>query len=137
MQYLYHGSTTQHIKKLEPRKRYTPAGKIEYSAIYATPVPGFAAAHAFPWSSDEGISLDVSEKDGVELFVPKKLQERLQVPISIYKISAEGFEHTKEEESGYTWHITTPVEVIEEIQYSSVEMALRELGTRVEYRESN
>ena len=59
MEYLYHGSTTQNIKRLEPRIRYTPAGKIDYSAIYASPLAAYAAAHSFPWSSNEGVDLDV------------------------------------------------------------------------------
>ncbi|MEK7184720.1 MAG: hypothetical protein AAB683_01110 [Patescibacteria group bacterium] len=134
MKYLYHGSITQNLKKLEPRKRYTPAGKIDYSAIYATPLPAYAAAHSFPWSTDEGVGLDVSE-NGVDLFIPNKFKSRLQVPISIYKISAESFLRTKEEETGYTWHATIPIDVIEEKKYSSVEVALRELGARLEYIE--
>ena len=101
MKYLYHGSTTQNIKTLEPRKQYTPQGKIDYSAIYATPLPAYAAAHSFPWSTDEGVKLDVDE-NGVDMSIPKSLKERLQVPISIYKISPDGFEHTQEEITGYT-----------------------------------
>ena len=132
MQYLYHGSTTQNIKVLEPRKRYTPAGKIDYSAIYATPLPAFAVAHSFPWSTDEGVGLDVDEH-GIDLSIPATLKERLQVPISIYKVSPEGFEHTKEDVTGYTWHTTHPVEVLEEAQYPSVEIALKELGAKFRY----
>lgn len=132
MKFLYHGSTTQNIKILEPRKRYTPQGKINYSAIYATSLVGFAAAHSFPWSTREGVGLDVYE-DLIELSIPKNLKERLQVPISIYKLSAKGFEHTKEETSGYTWHTINPVKVLEEIKYLSVEIALKELGVKFEY----
>lgn len=131
MDYLYHGSTTQNLKTLEPRKRYTPQGKIDYSAIYATPLPGYAATHSFPWSSDEGVDLEVIENK-ISFSIPKILAERLQVPISIYKISNENFEHTQEEVTGYTWHTTQPVEIIEEKQYESVEIALKELG--VDYR---
>jgi hypothetical protein len=135
MQYLYHGSTTQNLKRLEPRKRYSPAGKIDYSAIYATPLPAYAAAHSFPWSSDEGVGLDVTEK-GVELSVPKKMKDRLQVPISIYKLASDGFRYTKEEETGYTWHTIVPVDIIEEKKYPTVETALHELGARLDYAES-
>lgn len=130
--FLYHGSTTQNLKILEPRKRYTPAGKIEYAAIYATPLIPFAIAHSFPWSSDDGIGLDVI-KDNISISVPKNLKDRLQVPISIYKISNEGFELTKEEETGYTWHSINPTKVIEEIKFSSVEEALKQLGSKLEY----
>lgn len=132
MPHLYHGSTTQHIKVLEPRQRYTPQGKIEYAAIYATPLTAYAASHSFPWSTDEGVKLDVV--DGiVEMSIPTSLRERLKEPISIYKIPDTDFIHTTEETTGYTWHTTKPVEVLEETQYESVEKALEELGAKVTY----
>jgi hypothetical protein len=132
MKYLYHGSTTQGLKILEPGKRYTPQGKIDYEAIYATTIPAFAAVHSFPWSTDEGVGLDVNDMK-VDISVPFGIRGRLQVPISIYTISSENFEHTREEVSGYTWHSTSTTEVIEETKYESVEIALRELGARLEY----
>ncbi len=132
MQHLYHGSTTQGLQTLEPRKRYTPGGVIEYSAIYATPIAAYAAAHSFPWSTDEGVGLDITEK-GVDISIPEKLRERLQVPVSLYKISSENFKHTKEEDTGYTWHAIVPVTVLEEIKYPSAETALKELGATLEY----
>jgi hypothetical protein len=132
MKYLYHGSTTQNLKTLKPRKRYTPQGRIDYAAIYATPLPGFAATHSFPWSSDEGVGLDVGDKK-IFFSIPEKLRERLQVPISIYKISDENFQHTKEELTGYTWHTTQTIQVLDEKQYESVEAALRELGVDFKY----
>ncbi len=132
MDYMYHGSTTQNIKVLEPRKRYTPAGKIEYAAIYATPLQAFAVAHGFPWSSEEGIGLDVAS-DIVSISIPSKLRGRLQVPLSIYKVSKDSFEHTKEEESGYTWHSAKSVPVVEEIKFSTVEEAMKVVGMTVEF----
>lgn len=133
MDYLYHGSTTQNIKILEPRHRYSPAGEIEYEAIYATPLKAYAVAHSFPWSSDEGVDLDVV--NGEVLFtVPEDFRERLQIPISIYTISAENFEHTKEEETGYTWHTTKPIPVIEEEKIQTVEDALRKYGVKLMYK---
>jgi len=95
-------------------------------------LPAYAAAHSFPWSTDEGVGLDVGE-NSVDLSIPKSLKERLQVPISIYKLSSEGFEHTEEELTGYTWHTVNPVEVIEEVKYPSVEIALKELGAKFQY----
>jgi hypothetical protein len=134
MDYLYHGSTAQDIKVLEPRKRFTPAGAIDYAAIYASSKPAFAVCHSFPWSSDEGI--DIETEDGrIVLIVPKKFESRLQVPVSIYKVSAAGFEHTNEEESGNTWHTKHPQYVIEEAKYSNVDDALKKLGGKVKYIE--
>jgi len=131
---LYHGSTTQYLLRLEPRRRYTPAGKIEYAAIYATPLKAYAAAHAFPWSSDEGIGLSVID-DEVHMSIPETLRERLSMPISIYTLPMKknDFIHTEEESTGYTWHTTKPIEVEHEDQYTSVLEAFEELGVRVEW----
>lgn len=132
MNHLYHGSTAQNIKILEPRKRYTPAGKIDYAAIYATPLPAYAAAHSFPWSSDEGIGLNIV-RDQVIMDVPMALAGRLNVPISIYKVSSDNFEHTKEEETGFTWHTTTSTPVIEEQKFANVVEAMEKLGGELNY----
>jgi hypothetical protein len=132
MNYLYHGSTTQNIKILEPRHRYTPAGKINDEAIYATPLPVFAAAQSFPWSSDEGVILDATDEK-IKMTVPTGLKQRLSAPISIYKISSGGFEQTVEESTGFTWHTKSPVRVLEEIKYPSAAEAIRSLGGEIIY----
>ena len=102
MEFLYHGSIAQDITVLEPRKRFTPAGKIEYAAIYASPLPIIAAVHAFPWSSDEGIDFALTDDQRLILSIPKQYVDRLEQSISIYKISSESFQHTIEDEVGYT-----------------------------------
>ena len=130
---LYHGSVVQNLKTLEPRKRYTPSGSIEYAAIYATPLPGFAAAHSFAWSSDEGIELDV-EYEKISMIVPNELKERLNTPISIYTLPSETFEHTTEEGTGATWHTTEPVNILEEKKYTSVLEALMEHGVQLSFK---
>ncbi|MEZ4114151.1 MAG: hypothetical protein R3B65_01685 [Candidatus Paceibacterota bacterium] len=125
MKYLYHGSVTQNIKTLEPRKRFTPNGEINYSAIYATPSIGFAVCHSFPWSTNEGV--DLSIEDGkIKMVIPKDLEGRLLVPISVYKIEDTNFELTKEESTGYTWHSIKPAGILEEIQYKNVLEAMKE-----------
>lgn len=133
MEYLYHGSVVQNIKILEPRKRHTPSATIDFSAIYATPLPAYAVTHSFPWTSDEGFDVNVTNGK-VEMIVPKEYRERLQVPISIYKVFATDFVHTKDEESGYTWHATCSVPVLEEAKYGSVEDALNKLGCALKFR---
>jgi hypothetical protein len=129
MTYLYHGSTTQNLLELRPHKRYSP-GTIDYPALYATPLPAFAAAHSFPWSTNEGVNLNVYNGN-VELSLPSNLEERLQLPISIYKVSSDDFEHTKEESTGYTWHSKSAIPIIEETKYSSVKEALEKLGAKL------
>lgn len=129
---LYHGSTTQNLTLLKPHHRYSPAGAISYGAIYATPSLAFAATQAFPWSSDEGIDVEVNNTKMI-LTIPLSLKARLLVPVSIYKISDDKFVHTKEETMGLTWHATEPVEVIEEVKYESALKALEELDVEVKY----
>ena len=131
MNYLYHGSTTQNLKTLEPRKRHTPYGEMNAS-IYATPSAAFAATHSFLWTTDEGVNLNV-HGDHIVLTLPESMKERLQVPVSIYKLEDTGFEHTVKESTGYTWHIEQPVEILEEIKYESVEDAIVISGGEVRY----
>lgn len=126
----YHGSTVQGLTTLEPRKRYTPAGKIDFAAIYASPDPAFAAMHAFPWSSDEGFDIEMNGGKTV-LIVPSVKAERLNVPISIYKIPSDDFQITKEETTGETWHTSEPVPVLEETKYDNVKQALENLGAAI------
>jgi hypothetical protein len=132
MEFLYHGSVIQDIKLVEPKKRFTPAGAIDYSAIYASPSPAFAICHSFPWSSDEGIDIETKD-DRIRLLIPSQLRGRLNTPVSLYKIPAAGFEHTREEETGYTWHTTMTVPVLEEVCYASVLEALQKNGGEVSY----
>jgi len=132
MEFLYHGSTTQGLATLEPRKRYTPAGKIDFAMIYASLNPAFAAMHSFPWSSDEGFDIMI-DHDQMTLVVPAKQAERLNIPISIYKISADGFQATIEETTGETWHTTKPTSVLEETKYTSVKDALQTFGATIKF----
>ena len=128
MEYLYHGSTISGLKILEPRKRFTPAGKIEYATVYASPLAIVAAAHSFPWASDEGIDFKISDKSELELLVPKLQAERLDQPISIYTVSAEHFRPTTEDETGLTYHTEESVEVLGESAYPSATEAIKVLG---------
>ena len=130
---LFHGSTVQNLKLLKPVKRYTPDGKIDYEAIYATPLPAYAAVHAFPWGSNEGFDLDVINGI-VEFVVPIEHKTRLNVPVSIYTISLDGFEFTKEEIVGYTWHSVKEVKVIKEEVYNSVIDAVSKFGGVIKYK---
>lgn len=132
MDHLYHGSTTQNIKILEPRIRYTPAGKIDFAAIYASSSASFAACHSFSWSSDQGIDIEIKNSQ-IVLVVPRRLKDCILMPISIYKVSAADFIQTKEEETGYTWHSIKPVPVLEEDKYQSVKEALEKTGGAIRY----
>lgn len=130
MSFLYHGSDVKGITVLQPRKRFTPGEKIVQRAIYATPLPAIAASHAFAWSTAEGFDIRIHNEE-VTLVVPSLLKNRLERSISVYKIPAEKFQITKEDCSGYTWHSTEPVGVLEEMCYPTVAEALRSLSGRI------
>ena len=124
MEYLYHGSSVQGLKKLIPFKKHTPQGEVEFAAIYATPLPGFAAAHSFRWSSDEGVYLEVTKDLRVIFKVPKQIIERLEIPISIYQVDPHNFTLCKEELTGQTYISKQEVDVIDEVRFKSVIDAL-------------
>lgn len=129
--FLYHGTVTGGIKEFEPRKRYTPGTSDAPSRIYATDRPDFAAMHAFPWSSDEGI--DIAERQGkLYLLVPENLKDRLNQHIYIYKLKGATFTLTEEEDTGNTYHTEEPItpETVEE--FASVSEAVEHFGGAVE-----
>lgn len=122
--FLYHGSLTAGIKELEPRERHKPDENIG-SRIYATPLPGWAVAHSFPWSSDEGFDANVEGDNMVVLVVPKGQEERLNVPVYIYKVLGDNFNKTKEEGTGNTFDSKEKVSVIGVEKFNSVTEALK------------
>lgn len=130
--YLYHGSTNSGIEVLEPRKRYVPAHDEDSPAcIYATPDPAFAAAHAFPWSSSEGIDLYYDDVDGtsrVFLEVPSTVFSRLNQPISIYTLNSQGFVWVKEEVVGKTYRSIASVKSLAEQRFDTVIDAVQYFG---------
>ncbi len=130
--YLYHASTVQNLKTLEPRHRSSPHDDFKVEVIFASPLAAYSACHSFLWETSEGVVLKV-ENSEINFSIPENFKERLQVPISIYKISDENFMHTNEEVTGQTWHTVQPTDVIEEIKYESVEKALVGLGVKLHF----
>lgn len=131
LQFVYHGTITGDIDTFEPRKRYTPGGEDVPPRVYAAPNPVFAAAHSFPWSSEEGIDVRF-EGEQVVLVVPEKHKERLKQEVFIYKLLGDNFHKTEEEKTGETYHtdeVTTPEDVL---KFSSVSEAVEYFGGRVE-----
>lgn len=131
---LFHGSDVADIENLEPRKRFTPAGKDVPERIYAGDNPAFAAAHSFPWGSAEGFRLSV-EEGKVVFEVPKKFKDRLTKKVYIYKLPSEKFEITTEEETGHTFHSQEAVKPIGVEEFESVQDAIEHFGGIVSYIE--
>jgi hypothetical protein len=128
---LYHGSAIPALTEIEPRSRFIPVGVSEAhwpSSVYASDIPAFAAAHSFPWSTDEGFELSVSGVGRVTLSVPSQHQQRLQCPAYLYAVSAEGFVSTVSEGSGHTYHSDAPVQVFSCTRFRTVEDAIKSHG---------
>lgn len=130
--FLYHGSVTSEIKELEPRHRHTPYEEAGYR-IYASHSPAFSAAHGFSWSSEEGF--DTYEKNGqIVLKVPKRLKERLNVPIHIYKVPSATFSKTIQETTGFTWDSAEKVCPVGVERFNSVIEAVEHFGGKIVYK---
>lgn len=133
---LYHGSITGNIATLEPRKRYVPGNeKNSPECIYATDDPAFAAAHAFPWTSSEGIDLYYyTEDEGVErvyLEIPITLCERLNRPVFIYTLNSKNFTWVQEEVVGRTYRSLEAVQCLSSQRFDTVKEAVETLGGKV------
>jgi hypothetical protein len=129
-EFLYHGSNTLGIEEFEPRKRFTPNGEDREKAVYASDIPAFAAAHSFPWGSDEGFELSV--KEGKVIFeVPMEFKDRLNVKICVYKVASEKFNLTEEEKTGHTYDASEKIKPIESNDFSSVKEAIEHYGGRL------
>jgi hypothetical protein len=136
--FLYHGSSTADIDTLEPRKRYTPGNeKGSPEGIYATDDPAFAAAHAFPWASTEGINLyydEDIEREGrtcVHLEVPASLYERLNQPVCIYKLDSHSFSWVQQEVVGRTYRSLESIKCLSCHRFSTVIEAIETFGGKV------
>lgn len=128
MAIFFHGSHTDNIATLEPRYRYVPGGDTAPPpAVYATDIPAYAAAHAFPWSTDEGVDLYLLE-GRVMLEVPKSLEGRLKEPIFIYTVPATTFSAVTSDEMGHNFRSTQPVQCIAKQRFESVTEAVTSLG---------
>lgn len=131
---LYHGSQTDNIEVLEPRTRYTPGTEKDSPAgIYASEDPAFAAAHAFPWSSAEGVNLyyDSDENNSsqhVILEVPKSVEARLEQPIIIYEVDAKNFELLNIPPAGHNFRSLEAVKCLAKKRFENVKEAVQHYG---------
>lgn len=131
--FVYHGSDAGTIEDFEPRKRFTPAEDVG-ELVYASDLPAFAAAHSFPWGTDEGFDLSIN--DGRIIFrVPVQFKERLMIPVFVYKLSSEQFDWNAQESTGHTLSSARQVKPSSIEQFSSVEEAIRHFGGEVIYKE--
>jgi len=131
--YLYYGTITPDIKEFIPKKRHVPGmrGSNEPAAVHAGDDPAFAAAHAFPWSFDEGINV-VYDRDKVVLEMPRALLGRLAEKIYIYKLPKEKFELLRGiEPRGRNYVCYERVQPVGVDAFKSVSDALRYYGAEL------
>jgi hypothetical protein len=134
---LYHGSATPGLTVLEPRHRFTPRAEDDQSpdGVYASDDGGFAAGHAFPWQSADGIDLGyVGDDAGVTLtlHVPVTLRYRLDQPVVVYTVPAAPFTLlTHVSPSGRTFRALVPVAVLAEQRFASVWEAFTSYGGEI------
>jgi hypothetical protein len=129
---LYHGSPADNIETLEPRKGYVPGNDdAPPPAVYATDIPALAAAHAWRWSSNDGVDLYLDE-GRVVLIVPKRLEERLKNPVFIYEVPAAKFQVVACDDFGHNFRTTEPVKCLAKRRFENVADAISSLGGRVE-----
>ncbi len=134
MTHIYHGTIVQNLQVLEPHKRYTPGGEVAGESIparvYASYNKAYAVAHSFPWSSDEGIDIQVHD-EVVELLIPRGKEKVLDQEICIYALPDDTFVHTKEEATGLTYHSEVAVPVRDCECFLNVREAMEKCGGKV------
>lgn len=131
---LYHGTMAADIQELVPRQRYTPGiadGTGVPPAVYATDDPAYAAGHAFPWRSADGIDLGY-EDDQLILRVPVAEQGRLDQPIYVYALPPDSFEVLPDVTPlGRNFRSLVPVRPVGVEAFPSVRAAMAHYGGRI------
>ncbi len=131
--FLYHGSSASGLGNLEPHRRYIPSEDVA-ERVYASDSPSFAAAHSFPWGTNEGFDLSTDNDTGkIILRVPSQFRERLQQKVYLYKVPSEKFRWTTEEGTGNTLHTSEEVPVADVQEFNSAQDAIEFFGGEVVY----
>lgn len=136
MKPIYHGTIKKDLTVIKPFKRYTPGGEALADSIqprvYATYNPAYAVAHSFSWSSDDGVDISLSDEI-VTLVIPKDKQRLLEQPVCIYTLPNDTFSHTKEEETGLTYHSLQEVIPTDCKCFDSVTTAVHHFGGSIKF----
>jgi len=133
---IYHGTVQKGLELIKPFKRYTPGGEDIADSIpariYATYEPAYAIAHSFPWSSDDG--LDIQIEDGIiTIIVPRNKQSVLNQEVCVYTLSDDTFTVTTEEDMGLTYHSESEITPIHCECFSSVTEAMEKFGGKIRF----
>jgi hypothetical protein len=133
---LYHGSVVSGLEYLEPRHRYTPGVEDQSpEGVYASDDAAFAAGHAFPWQTSDGVLLGYfsDEKTApMTLQIPVHMRRLLDQSISVYTVDPKDFVVLSDvEPSGRTYRSLERVKCYEERRFESVWEAFTTYGGEI------
>ncbi len=126
---LYHGSSTQNLKIIEPRRK-TYVHKTDPPRVFVTTDESFAACFTFYWADQEGFDLGNINNGPWILKVPKKFKNRLTKPCSIYIVEPGNYKQVKNMLK-QEYFSTKPIKVLEEIKYRTALDAMKTNGVKV------
>lgn len=126
---LFHGSTIQYLRELNPSFNITTHDEI-LGRVYATSIREVAVAFSFRWCNVDGVRFGIIDEQ-LLLSIPKSFKEKLNNPCSIYILDSDSFLPTKNVFIGE--YISKECQiVVREIQYQSVIEALDSNGVNYE-----
>jgi len=129
---LYHSSSKQGLKYLDPAETQSTHLKHLKNYVYASDEKSYSAAFCFEWHSVEGFKYGKEDKTSPNwvLQIPKRFEERLKQKCSLYYVSSKGFKKV--------YGATTPefvskekVEIIKEERYKSARDCLEKNNVEV------
>lgn len=127
---LYHASTEQNLKFLDPHRTMPLHLSGLKKEIYASPDKAYAAGFCFNWKPSDGIIFNkIFEKGPWVLKVPPKYAQRLNHPCSIYELDTNGFGNLNTSKPEYSSKIK--VKVLNEEKYETALMCLKQNGVEV------
>jgi hypothetical protein len=131
---LYHGSIVSGLEYLGPRHRYTPGVENQSpEGVYASDDAAFAAGHAFPWQTLDGILLGYfGDETTMTLQIPVTMRRLLDQSISVYTVEPKDFVVLSDvQPSGRTYRSLERVKCYEEKRFESVWEAFTTYGGQI------
>ncbi|HEY5236648.1 MAG TPA: hypothetical protein VIJ14_10745 [Rhabdochlamydiaceae bacterium] len=117
-----------HIKILQPRQLFFPDTKTPPPpAIYATDIPAYAAARAFPWTAVEDVEICFEQNQFV-LKVPSTMQAQLNQTVFLYILSSDKFQAVDIEPTGHYFRSMEAIKKIGKLRFETVVDAVERFG---------
>lgn len=128
---LYHGSDAQNLKVVDPRSN-SVRSEMDSDRVYLSPSRQYASAFTFPWTDEEGFSLGQINNENIVFEIPRKFKSRVmaKAECSIYVVQAKNTKRIDRLE----YYTDIPIDVVDEIQYSSPYEAMKSSGLIIRWR---